>query len=391
MHERGQPLAEQQLLFLFVAAGTAALYRAAAVPRRARDPASRSTAPRGGSASRCARRRAPPASSRRSRSSRSRRRRRRTTSSRRRSRRWPRRCCSASTRLELGCGGAAAAFGLGTKLTTGLVLPILVVLALARGRRVFAEPPPRAASPASSRSACGATSSTTTTAGHVLGAGTRTSRTGPRPSYPGSVANAFYLMYGMMDASVLSSRLIRLLAVDRLVLAARASRAWCAAPRPGVRQALGDAAGVALPFLAPLLVIGGAGVVACVAGALGLPDPRRPAGRSAARAEPEQGVHADRRTRTTRRTGRSGSSGSLAAARWRSGPGCGGARTRGTRARDGAAALPRADLALVDLGAVPDPLLPAAGRARGAAPRALFRSRVAIAAYLGGRRASRSC
>src|SRR5262249_18399151 len=40
-------------------------------------------------------------------------------------------------RLEPALGGAAAGLGLGAKLSTGLVLPILVWLALARGRRVL--------------------------------------------------------------------------------------------------------------------------------------------------------------------------------------------------------------------------------------------------------------
>jgi hypothetical protein len=40
--------------------------------------------------------------------------------------------------LEPALAGAAAAFGLGTKLTGGLVVPFLVALALVRGRRVFA-------------------------------------------------------------------------------------------------------------------------------------------------------------------------------------------------------------------------------------------------------------
>src|SRR6185437_1871130 len=43
-----------------------------------------------------------------------------------------------SDRLEPGLAGAAAAFGLGTKLTVGLALPILAWLAFTRGRRTLA-------------------------------------------------------------------------------------------------------------------------------------------------------------------------------------------------------------------------------------------------------------
>ena len=44
--------------------------------------------------------------------------------------------------------------------------------------------------------------------GHILGAGTGGVQDRGSPSYPASVANAFYLAYGLMDTSVLSHRLI---------------------------------------------------------------------------------------------------------------------------------------------------------------------------------------
>lgn len=170
--------------------------------------------------------------------------------------------------LEPALAGAAAAFGLGTKLTAGLVLPVLFCLALTRGRRVLGAALGGGVVGFASIGMWGYVLNLVHT-GHLLGAGTGAVQDRGSPSYPGSVANAFYLMYGTMDASVLSSRLIHVLALVGLVAAAAAA-AW-ALRRFGLRRALGDAAGVATPFLAPLLVIGGAGVVSFIAGRWGFP------------------------------------------------------------------------------------------------------------------------
>jgi MFS family permease len=67
----------------------------------------------------------------------------------------------------------------------------------------------------------------------------------------------------------LSSRLIHLLALAGVAIAIGVA-AW-ALRRRGRLRALGDAAGVATPFLAPLLVIGGAAVVAFIARRWGFP------------------------------------------------------------------------------------------------------------------------
>jgi hypothetical protein len=89
------------------------------------------------------------------------------------------------------------------------------------------------------------------------------------PSYPGSVANAFYLMYGMMDLSVLPNRLIRLLGLLGLLVGAIV--AGYVLRRGGIRQAFSAASGVALPLMAPLLVAGGAAFVAFGAHLWGFP------------------------------------------------------------------------------------------------------------------------
>jgi hypothetical protein len=105
--------------------------------------------------------------------------------------------------------------------------------------------------------------------GHVLGSGTGGVEDRASPSYPGSVANAFYLLYGLMDLSVLSNRLIAELALVGVVVAA-GMLVW-AVWRGRARKTAAGAAAVALPFLAPLLVVGGAGALAFAARAWGFP------------------------------------------------------------------------------------------------------------------------
>ena len=170
--------------------------------------------------------------------------------------------------LEAAFAGVAVAFGLGTKLTTGLVVPFLVWLALTRGRRTFWT---ALAGGAVGFAAVGMWGYILNLvhSGDLLGAGTAGVQDRASPSYPGSVANAFYLMYGAMDLSVLSNRLIDGLAFVGLVLAAAA--AGIVFRRTGLRRAVEDAARVATPFLAPLLVVGGAALVAFIARRWGFP------------------------------------------------------------------------------------------------------------------------
>jgi hypothetical protein len=111
--------------------------------------------------------------------------------------------------------------------------------------------------------------------GHVLGAGSGSEENRGSPSYPGSVSNALRVLYGSMDLSVLSNRLIYLLALTG-ALAATGVAAWTLR-RAGARRAAGAGAGVALPLLAPLLVLGASGLIAYVAASWGFPI-RGPAG-----------------------------------------------------------------------------------------------------------------
>jgi hypothetical protein len=170
--------------------------------------------------------------------------------------------------LEPALGGAAAAMGLGVKLNTGLVLPVLIWLAGRRGRRPFAMAVAGGVAGFVALGMWGYVLNLAET-GHVLGAGTGTLEDRASPSYPGSVMNGLYLLYGLMDLSVLSNNLIDWLAVTGL-LAAAAVAVW-ALRSERTRDAVHDGARVALPFFAPLLVLGGALLIAEATGWLGFP------------------------------------------------------------------------------------------------------------------------
>ena len=170
--------------------------------------------------------------------------------------------------LEAALAGAAVGMGVGVKLTTALVLPVLAWLALARGRRIAVLAAAGGAAGLAAIGVWGYVLNAVHT-GHVFGVGTGPVEYRASPAYPRSLANAFDLAYGLMDGSILSSRLIHLLALAGVV-AALGAGAW-ALRRVGRRRAAADAAGVALPFVAPLLVIGGAGAIAWVAGKWGFP------------------------------------------------------------------------------------------------------------------------
>ena len=168
--------------------------------------------------------------------------------------------------VEPALAGAAAAFGLGTKLTTLPMLPILFWLAVVRGRRTV------------TAWLVGGTLAFCAVGmwGYVLN-DIHTAHLSPGVqavdttalTYPGTVANAFYLMYGMMDISVISDHLIAALALAG-VLAALGAVFWVFR-RAGPRRAVGEALAVSTPFLAPLFVLGAAGALAFVARRFGFP------------------------------------------------------------------------------------------------------------------------
>ena len=164
--------------------------------------------------------------------------------------------------------GAAAGMGVGAKLTAVLVAPVLLWLAVLRGRRVVLAGIAGAAAGFAAIGSLGYALNAVHT-GHVLGVGTGAVEDRASPSYPGSLQNGFVLLYGMMDVSVLWKGLILALAVAGFV-AGLAAWTWARRHRRG-REALGDAAGAAVPFAAPLLVLGGAAVLALITDRWGFP------------------------------------------------------------------------------------------------------------------------
>ena len=170
--------------------------------------------------------------------------------------------------LEPLLAGMAAGIGLGVKLNMALVLPILIWLAVRQGRR------PLVAAVAGGvigffLFAVWGYALNLAETGHVLGSGTGVLEDRSSPSYPGSVKNGLYLLYGLMDLSVLSDNLIGWLAAAGL-LAAIGVAVW--AFRSGrMSHALQEGARVGLPFVAPLLVLAGAALIADATGWLGFP------------------------------------------------------------------------------------------------------------------------
>lgn len=171
-------------------------------------------------------------------------------------------------RLEPLLGGVAAGVGLGVKLTTALVLPVLVWLAIRQGRRPFAAAVVGGVGGFVVLGMWGYVLNLAET-GHVLGTGTYVLEDRASPSYPGSVKNGLFLLYGLMDLSVLSNSLIDWLAVAGL-LAAAAVALW-ARRSEKLSRAIVAGARVALPFFAGLLVLGGAALIAAVTSWLGFP------------------------------------------------------------------------------------------------------------------------
>ena len=172
-------------------------------------------------------------------------------------------------RIDSLLGGMAAGIGLGVKLTTGLVFPVLVWLTIRRGRRSVADAVIGAVVGFVTLGMWGYVLNLAET-GHVLGTGTGRLEDRSSPSYPGSVMNALYLLYGLMDLSVLSNRLIHVLGAVGLLVGA-AVGAYLFARSRSVLGAIHEGTRVALPFFAGLLVLGGAALLADATRLLGFP------------------------------------------------------------------------------------------------------------------------
>ena len=142
-------------------------------------------------------------------------------------------------RLEPALAGVAMGFGLGTKLTIGLNVPILVALAIVLGRRVLAWGFAGGVVGFLAIGMWGYVMNHHVT-GHWLGDGT-SRRAEPRLArVPRELRNAFHLMYGLMDGSILSSRLIHILALVGIAIGIGDRRVGALALRAGgARSATG--------------------------------------------------------------------------------------------------------------------------------------------------------
>jgi Glycosyltransferase family 87 len=171
-------------------------------------------------------------------------------------------------RAEQVLGGVAIGLALGVKLTSLFVLPVLAALALIRGRRTVAAV------------ALGALGSFLTLSvwvfvlnlvhtGTVLGPGGRAGAAAS-PGWPESLVRGLEDLYALMDLSAVSNHLISVFAVVG-VGGAVCTLAFGIARRRRVGRVVLAALCVALPFLAPLLVIRAGDVIAWASLRLGYP------------------------------------------------------------------------------------------------------------------------
>lgn len=173
-------------------------------------------------------------------------------------------------RLEPALAGAALGIGLGAKLTTLLVLPVLLVLALMRGRRVTGW---AAAGGVLGFVAVGMWGFVINLAntGHILGyLGTHVSPApGEEPLHPSSYATTIDVLYQTFDLSLFSDRVIHLLWIAGIV--AGAGVAVFAIRRRGRLRAGLAGVAVAVPFFSPVLMVHAGDGVAALARDWGFP------------------------------------------------------------------------------------------------------------------------
>jgi len=163
--------------------------------------------------------------------------------------------------------GAALGLGLGAKLTTVLTWPVLAWLAWLAGRRAVRH---AAAGVVGGLVAAGIWSYVLNAvhAHSLLGHGGGRTEVSSSPTVLGTIRTATHIGYRVFDLSVLSDRLVAVLAVVGVVAGVVA---LVILRRRGERGAGLTAAAVAVPFLAPALVVGGGAVYAWLAKAVDLP------------------------------------------------------------------------------------------------------------------------
>ncbi len=169
---------------------------------------------------------------------------------------------------ETVAAGVAAGMSVGAKLTAVLVLPILIWLALERGRRAFLIAVVGAVA-GFAAIGCWSFVLNDVHTGHLLGYGDGRTEHTASPSFPGSFVTALSILYEVMDLSVLWHLVIHLLVYAGVVVALLT--VVYSLKRSGIRRALVDGATVAVPFVSPALVIVGGAALAFATRRLGTP------------------------------------------------------------------------------------------------------------------------
>jgi hypothetical protein len=169
-----------------------------------------------------------------------------------------------SARWEPALAGVAVGLGVGAKLTTALVLPVLLAIALLRGRRVTLEGVAGAVVSFATVGIAGYALNLANT-GRVLGyLGTHIDTPAyEQPAHPSNLATGVDVLYETLDLAVLSDHVIELLWIAGLVAVV-----VCVLWR---RRLDWTALAVALPFFSPLVVIHFGDVVAWFARSRGFP------------------------------------------------------------------------------------------------------------------------
>jgi Glycosyltransferase family 87 len=163
-----------------------------------------------------------------------------------------------SSRTEQALAGVALGIGAGVKLTTVFAWPVLALLAVARGVRPTVRLLGGAIVGLAAVGAWGYVLNLEHT-GRLFGQGQLSLDVTTSPAYPQSAIAALDLLYESLDLGLLSDRRIHLLAVAGIVVGLGvAVWVW---RRRGPR-ALGDGWRAAMPLLAPLLVVLGTTLVA---------------------------------------------------------------------------------------------------------------------------------
>ena len=169
-----------------------------------------------------------------------------------------------NARFEPVLAGIAVGLGIGAKLTTALVLPVVLALGLLRGRRATLEGIAGAVASFAAVGVAGYALNLANT-GHLLGyLGTHIDTPAyEQPVHPSSLATGVDVLYETLDLSVLSDHAIELLWIAGAV-AAVACVVWR-------RRLDWTPLVVALPFLSPLLVLHAGDGVAWIARSGGFP------------------------------------------------------------------------------------------------------------------------